>query len=211
MYNVIKKLGDCMNIEHMINNFEKSKELVFDKLSNKPENDTDILFQWILKTETNPYQTFEKNVAPSCESIESLANLYHEIHHALEDDGDLTLVDVTRGKNRHLMIIFDSPGNYEDPKIFNDKVKANFPEHRSVNFKITTDVNVFKGSVTDFVEQAETEHVKHIKNCFLMDASRIGAEHATNNYKKYECFDEKWGAEVVPIEERLKRQRRQKP
>jgi hypothetical protein len=193
-----------MNVNKMVENFKEAEKLIRLKQKTDPKTDSDILFHWILKTEANLYQVFERDVADICSKIENLVDLYHEIHHALEDDGDLTLVNISSGKNNYFMVIFDSPTNYKDFKVFSDRVKNNYPEHSLPNFEIKTEVNIFEGNIKDFVEAAEHQHVKKIKKCYLMDASRFGASHAKKHYEKYECFDEDWKDEVFPIEEKLK-------
>jgi hypothetical protein len=196
----MQKKGNIMNIDKMIEDFEKAKNLVLSKKNQEPKDDTDILFHWILNTECNPYATFQSDIAVQCERVESLKDLYHNIHHALEDDGELTLVNFLHGREVKPMAIFDAPNNYQTFEEFENKILENHPKHPAIK----TGVELFEGDIKDFVKKAEEYHVNSIKRCYLMDGARFGAKEANKHYKDYGCFDPEWEKDIKSIN-RVKR------
>ena len=72
------------------------------------ENDAAVLFKWIAENSINEWSVFHDG-ANGCSSLEGWVGMYHTLHHALYDDGDVTFVK-TKGQGPRIMFY----GHWED-------------------------------------------------------------------------------------------------
>lgn len=80
-----------MKLEDYEKNFADAREKYLEIM--KGENDAAILIKWMIENEINPYGVFhETGYAHQTNTLEGLVGIYHIVHHALVDDGEITFV-----------------------------------------------------------------------------------------------------------------------
>ncbi|MBY3155244.1 hypothetical protein HFO56_23255 [Rhizobium laguerreae] len=127
-------------------------------------DDMRLVTQWLLNTESNPYDFLMWSDARSFESAESFSGLLHMIHHALVDDGEITFVAV----NGRPMIVFANEheiGNVE----LRSEVERQIAERRGLE----TTVEIIAG-VPAFIERRERYESDRAARIAFLRAYRSG-------------------------------------
>jgi hypothetical protein len=133
-------------LEQFEERFEDAKSRYLEIM--KGENDAAILFKWIAENDINEWGIFH-NGAHGCESLEGWVSMYHHLHHALYDDGDVTFVNTA----------------WQGPKIvFYWKNEKNFEEvfYKSVgkHLKKSFTISGYFNNVQEFIAEYERHEIE---------------------------------------------------
>lgn len=121
----------------------------------KGENDAAILFKWIAENDINEWNCFhEPNYLHGISTLEGWIGLYHFLHHALYDDGDVTFV---KTRFQGPKIIFYNKNEHDFENVFYKNVYKNMKK----SFTITGYLN----SVKEFIEEYN-RHEKEIEELY---------------------------------------------
>lgn len=183
-----------MNLEKLKRNFENAYSFCVKKQKEVPTTPTDKLFHWILNTEENPYCYFVQGGHASWTySVQGLDGLYSQIHHALEDDGELTFVTI----NGEPMIDFRGPWDFESDKKYCDTLAAEVSTNlHFLPFENEVEVKILEQDVDEFIRLREEYSTRHLRDCFKHEARARGKEFAVDLYRSKPFFKESWIAEV---------------
>lgn len=99
-------------LEQFEENFADAKAKYLEIM--KGENDAAILFKWIAENDINEWGVFHKS-ANGCDTLEGWVGMYHTLHHALYDDGDVTFV---KTENQGPKIVFYSKHEQNFEEVF---------------------------------------------------------------------------------------------
>lgn len=177
-----------MDIEKLEKNHEEAKSLILKLKSKASDKEADTLFGWILNRDINLYSLFvQEGIASGSSSIEGLAGIYYDLHHALHDDGAISFVSVYDEPK----IVMLHPSDFEDEESFFDLVKEMDLKGRSRQLQKPS-YRLLDLSVSDFITMRDDFDRNHQKRCFLMDAGRWGEEFAAKHHKDKDFFDHAW-------------------
>jgi len=98
-------------LEQFEEHFEDAKH-TFNNIIMKGENDAAILFKWIAENDINEWSIFHEG-ASGCSSLEGWVGMYHHLHHALYDDGEVTFVK-TEGQGPKIVFYWKKENNFEE-------------------------------------------------------------------------------------------------
>lgn len=108
--------------------FEKNFEIAKMKYAEimEGENDAAILFKWLAENDINEWGVFHDNAHYS-DTLEGWINMYHHLHHALYDDGDVTFVK-TKFQGPKIIFYWKKENNFEEMFMENihDTLKESF-------------------------------------------------------------------------------------
>lgn len=92
----------------------------------KGEDDAAILFKWIAENNINEWGIFHEG-ANGCDTLEGWVSMYHHLHHALYDDGDVTFVKTSIHGPR-ILFYWKNENNFEEVYFKNvaDYLKKSF-------------------------------------------------------------------------------------
>jgi hypothetical protein len=138
------------------------------------------LVKWLLTTDASPYGYLTEDCRGMTSSAESFAQLLHAIHHAVEDDGEITFVTV-KGQPR---IVFANRYDEYFMGVVLDSSEKDLNYHDKVEVLDITP-NEFGRVYDEYIAQ-------RTKKCFLFDAARHSLEFAISNYKHYSCWNDSW-------------------
>ena len=128
--------------------------------NNIPEKESDKLFHWVLNTEINANDIFvDKADAGSCSSILGLELIYILIHHAIEDDGELSFVSVD-GEPQIIRAISQDFDN-------NDSFLEHVEKTYGISTKSKPHFEILDVTVDEFIFLAEKYRIEKIKKSFL--------------------------------------------
>lgn len=97
-----------------IEQFEKNFEIAKMKYAEimEGENDAAILFKWLAENDINEWGVFHGD-AHFINTLEGWINMYHLMHHAIYDDGDVTFVK-TKFQGPKIIFYFKKENNFEE-------------------------------------------------------------------------------------------------
>lgn len=108
--------------------FEKNFEIAKMKYAEimEGENDAAILFKWLAENDINEWGVFHGGAHYS-DTLEGWISMYHHLHHALYDDGDVTFVK-TRFQGPKIIFYWKKENNFEEVFMENihDTLKESF-------------------------------------------------------------------------------------
>ncbi|MCS4088630.1 hypothetical protein [Rhizobium sp. BK176] len=129
-----------------------------------PHEDMRLITEWLLTTESNPYDYLMLSDARSFDSAERFAGLLHMIHHSLVDDGSISFVAV----NGRPMIVFADRDELANVELRSD-VERQIAERRGYETKI----EIIDG-VAAFIERRDRFEVERTAKRELIQAYRSG-------------------------------------
>ena len=137
-----------MNLEHYEQNIIKAKEKYLEIMEGN--DDAAILMKWMASSdEYSPYSVFlEKNIASCCSTLEGFVDLYHLLHHALYDDGDITFVKT----NYYPVAIFYWAGEPNFKEYYNSLVQEGCEN--------LFEINGYYNNVQEFISAYDQHHIK---------------------------------------------------
>ena len=94
--------------------FEKNFEIAKMKYAEimEGENDAAILFKWLAENDINEWGVFHGGAHYS-DTLEGWISMYHHLHHALYDDGDVTFVK-TKFQGPKIIFYWKKENNFEE-------------------------------------------------------------------------------------------------
>ena len=138
-----------MNLEKYEKSFADAREKYHEIMQGK--DDAAILIKWMVENDVEPYSVFHENgYAHQTNNLEGLIGLYHTLHHALYDDGDITFV-----KNNYYPVI-----------VFYWKGENNFQEHYDSHVSRTYErmfkIQGYLDTVQEYMKEYERVHAEWI-------------------------------------------------
>lgn len=132
--------------------FEKNFEIAKMKYAEimEGENDAAILFKWLAENDINEWGVFHGNAHYS-DTLEGWIGMYHHLHHALYDDGDVTFVK-TKFQGPKIIFYWKKENNFEE--VFMENIHDTLKE----SFKIVG----YMDTVQEYI--AEYEHHEAERN-----------------------------------------------
>ena len=130
--------------------FEKNFEIAKMKYAEimEGENDAAILFKWLAENDINEWGVFHGNAHYS-DTLEGWINMYHHLHHALYDDGDVTFVK-TKFQGPKIIFYWKKENNFEE--VFMENIHDTLKE----SFKIVGYMDTVQEYITEY-ERYEAE------------------------------------------------------
>lgn len=108
--------------------FEKNFEIAKMKYAEimEGQNDAAILFKWLAENDINEWGVFHGGAHYS-DTLEGWISMYHHLHHALYDDGDVTFVK-TKFQGPKIIFYWKKENNFEEVFMENihDTLKESF-------------------------------------------------------------------------------------
>lgn len=185
-------------IDEYRKNFEEAIAEI--ELAMNTDNSIHPLVRWLMCSEVSPYGYLPRSRAGLTHTAEWMLDLLNEIHHAVYDDGDITLVLF----NGRPVIIFACQHEAE----FADKVVKAF-SHASDRRNFNT-VEVLGDSIQEFVDRLQDYYEKQMRRHFIKTASIYGVEFAKDLYSEYSGYDKLDIEECLQEAKELKVQRGEK-
>lgn len=178
-----------MDLNKLRKDFEEAEKLLHLLKDRSSAKEADILMNWILNREDlNPYSLFvETGMAAACGSIQGLASIYYDLHHALHDDGAICFVAI----NDEPRIIMAHPSDYEDDEDFLEMVEKLDLNGRSRHIHIPS-IAILNISVSEFIKRRDESDRNHLKRCVMLEARKRGKAFAESLYKDRAFFDITW-------------------
>lgn len=130
--------------------FEKNFEIAKTKYAEimKGENDAAILFKWLAENDINEWGVFHGGAHYS-DTLEGWISMYHHLHHALYDDGDVTFVK-TRFQGPKIIFYWKKENNFEE--VFMENIHDTLRE----SFKIVGYMDTVQEYIAEY-ERYEAE------------------------------------------------------
>ena len=141
--NAIRNTAMTTKLEQFEENFADAKHQYLAIMAGG--NDAAVLFKWIAENNINEWGIFHHG-ANQCSTLEGWIGMYHTLHHALYDDGEVTFVKTAFQGPR---IVFF----WKNEDYFEDLYYKNVDKHLKPSFKIIG----FLDNVRDFI----AEYTKH--------------------------------------------------
>lgn len=173
-----------MTIEEKFQQFQSLHDAAIANIKEylKP-SEINMLVQWMLETDANPFSYLPDAWASSLEDAISFERLIRHIRHAVYDDGDITLVTV----NDEPRIVFAH--RYDDNFMH---MAISYPKAQTRYFDRHPNVQILDIPVNEFGERYDKYFANKIKKYFIREGSRFGIEGALKSYSNYKCFDPCW-------------------
>lgn len=163
-------------IDEYRKNFEEAIAEI--ELAMNTDNSIQPLVRWLMCSEASPYSYLPRSRAGLTNIAEGMLDLINEIHHAVYDDGDITLILF----NGRPVIIFACQHEAE----FADKVVKAF-SHESDMRNFNT-VEVLGDSIQEFVDRLRDYFEKEMRRHFITTTSIYGVEFAKEHYSGYSWY-----------------------
>ena len=130
--------------------FEKNFEIAKTKYAEimKGENDAAILFKWLAENDINEWGVFHGGAHYS-DTLEGWISMYHHLHHALYDDGDVTFVK-TKFQGPKIIFYWKKENNFEE--VFMENIHDTLRE----SFKIVGYMDTVQEYIAEY-ERYEAE------------------------------------------------------
>lgn len=146
--------------------------------------------RWLYKTEINPY-SLNKEWGGAFETITGFSTLCDVIHHAINDDGDITFYQ-QEGQPPAFIFI------HRTEDCFRDKA-LHVPFHIALN-KNNDNIKIsFFDNAYEFMKAADDYAKAWIRKCFITDARRLGSEFAIKHYSENHpnTYDPAWAEAYI--------------
>lgn len=157
--------------------YEAAVEKIKAYRSDKHE-DMRLITEWLLTTESNPYDYLMLSDARSFDSAERFSGLLHAIHHALVDDGEISFVAV----NGRPMIVFANRYELANVELRSD-VERQIAERRGYE----TVIEIIDG-VAAFIERRERFEIDRDAKRALFQAYRSGEIDQAQYRERYDAI-----------------------
>lgn len=130
--------------------FEKNFEIAKMKYAEimEGENDAAILFKWLAENDINEWGVFHGGAHYS-DTLEGWISMYHHLHHALYDDGDVTFVK-TKFQGPKIIFYWKKENNFEE--VFMENIHDTLRE----SFKIVGYMDTVQEYIAEY-ERYEAE------------------------------------------------------
>lgn len=147
----------------------------------KPE--LQVLAQFLLETEENPYGFLQEHWAPALSTSTGFDSLLCHIHHALYDDGEISF-PIVNGRPR-IAFVWKNEDNYADYVL--SETERGMRDRHGSEYRIEHCNDVY-----DFINRFNEAYRKDIRNHYIQTAARFGFQMAEDQYSNYEHFDYDW-------------------
>ena len=130
--------------------FEKNFEIAKMKYAEimEGQNDAAILFKWLAENDINEWGVFHGGAHYS-DTLEGWISMYHHLHHALYDDGDVTFVK-TKFQGPKIIFYWKKENNFEE--VFMENIHDTLRE----SFKIVGYMDTVQEYIAEY-ERYEAE------------------------------------------------------
>ena len=151
-------------------------------LKNPREPDLQVLAQFLLETEENPYGFLPEHWAPALSTSTGFQSLLGHIHHALYDDGEISF-PIVNGRPR-IAFVWRNEDNYAD-YVLTETEK--YMRDRGSEYRIEHCNDVY-----DFINRFNEAFRNDVRNHYIQTAARFGFQMAEDQYSNYEHFNWDW-------------------
>ena len=141
--------------------------------------------RWLYKTEINPY-SLSKEWGSAFGTITAFDSLCSTIHHAINDDGDITFYQ-QEGQAPAFIFIHRTEDCFR-------KHAPYVPVHPMLQ-KDEEDIKItFFENAYEFMKAADDFEKAWVRKCFMSDARRLGSEFAIKHYSELHpnVYDPAW-------------------
>lgn len=153
------------------------------------------LLDFLLTTDINRYMFLQEPWAGRIGNVSDMLSLFYAIHHAVYDDGAISIVSV----NGYPRLVFSHPSDFDSFEAFCHSFLSDAEKRFSAK------VELLDISFNDFGNAVIAAELTHLKRCYVHDAANNGIEFANQAYSKYTLFSPDWSTELADkIESRKK-------
>lgn len=140
--------------------------------------------KWLLSTDINPYNFLPEVWAGSIGTAEGFSAFMSMVHHAVYDDGELTICTVN-GRPRITFVDRYLPD-------FRRYALSAHELDLEQRFGSEAKIEILKLDINEFGILCDESETASLKKCFVNDAARNGVEFAVKHYSRYSLFSETW-------------------